>query len=645
MEKFKKYLGMILSSLLFLLYASLVTIAPKYIFDGFKDNYIVTFIAYLIIFGTIGSLIYGIASHYKYLSKMMKPFPKISLFNLNLFQEDEQNHTHKQADLLLKKGNKVVLVSSFVFVLELLFPFAIAYVSMSPFASIATVINFRYFMNLISFEGTKIEAMKEKEIPHLTKLIYELKQELNIKRKIYFKQGIGIECSLLIENSKIYIGLGPDLLKILNSQELKALIYSLLLNFENDDFEINLKLTRYSNLVSFFNFKAVIPMNIMNGDLFLGNATFYLQLASENNHTVYFVKIKDTPYLEDFLKAKYKKTRFNLLNLYLDPHDYLKIDPKNYFETHLNMKLDKIKELPFINDMAKVALHSSREMELTYREVKDILKVDDIEINEELNDEFNEDYLSFCEKSPLNKEENVINKYKRYISSISATEEFEKEFIKNENPTLDDKIQYALGLFIKREYKACLDMALKLEEENPNDDSLCLLLGNIYVKACNSLKCEDYLRRNFYKHEIILTATNLLEDFYCHNGMKEKLQEFESTIVEGQKLMIQDRLEKQNFYVGEEEIQSINQNSDINSQIIEKIKSLKEVKHLIMFDKYTDASYHLYVLIGLDNLKDKRVIDEVKEYLLSRDDVNVILKVFTKKDKKVLDKFKDHIIY
>lgn len=642
MKANKKLLKQIISIIAFLIYGISVILLSVYLFPNFSGIKAIVAFSWIIIALNLFFLFNSLFARFNLFSKKVQKFSQRNLieYTSNILQDES-----KYINPLIKEGSIIFYQQCMIIALEFLLPYAMGYLCLNSFSVLGCVLLLKYFLNFHVYFSLLDDYLPKNRIPKLYKTMVKIKNKVCIKNKAYITYAANEQFEWKIVGNKILFTIGLDLLSILSNEELEAYFYEAFINMEGNEFKNNIRLNVLSRNINFLIFNGIVPLEISNCGLFLGKINFYLHLTGEKNRNKYIRKIKNTDYMIPFLNGKFKQTQYFLVSLYLDANDYISINHNDFYMSLLQLKKERISIISWMNEISEKAVHSSKSRFLTYSETSRILEVKHQEINYDFNTNYQMEINFIKKRLPLN-DKNEVNKYlEKYFEAIKFAYNYHQEYLKIENPSLEDKIQFALSKFISRDYQGCLNLALELLSEHPNNDSISFLLGNLYVKGYNSSKCEDYLLRNYFKHTIKINAINLLEDFYTRNGDIDKINSIANKIIEAQKINIQDRIELNSEIINDGNLRNINSNNQTYQEIIKECKEISAIKNLFMFEKFSQYGDYLYLIVVISSEDDLEKINTLKEYLINRDDVNAITKVHFEINKKNIQDFSDYQIY
>lgn len=641
MKNNKKIIYQLISALFFVLYGIIVMCLIEYVFPLWQNIIFFKVLSWVIILSL--SLIFIKSMVYR-IGLFRKKIRNFSQNNLMDYANEILLDDKKLYKPLLLEGRLIIILQILVVLLELLLPLAIGYLSLNLFSFLSSVLVVKYFLNIFSYRVNYAGSLSKREIPEIYQLINKIKKQVGIKEKILVFPKERDEFEYDINYGKINLFIGVEILYLLNKSELESYIYEMCLTVKDEHFQSILKLSKISNLINYFIYRGLFPLEIHECGLFLGKINFYLSMIKGKNTFISINKL-DSFYAKEYLKAKYKTTQFHLVNLYVDPNDYIKINPDDFIYSQLKVKKERMIYIPWFDKITKQAIHNSRDSGNTYFECCQILNSNLETFDYDFSEDFKDTALTFVKALNLNNIK-VVNGYlSGFFESISFSHAYEKQYLKIKEPNFDDKLQLALSKFISREYDQCLNLAKELYQEKPNNDSVNFLLGNIYIKAFNSNEGEKYLNRNYIKHSIRINSVNLLEDFYARNGEQEKIDCLGKQIVECQRILIEDRMEENMNIYNDGNLIHINSINKINYEIINFIKEHKVVKGLYMYEKFSNFGNYLYIVLLIESQKELIKINPIKEYLINRDDVNAIIKVYFDDKLENLKDFQDYRIF
>lgn len=629
MKDRKKIISNIISMINILVYCTLVCLFVAFIAPIIPENKNILIAGWINIALVIFVNLYSLYSKYKSFKELRNIKDKIPEMDLN--------KENLLSQISIQGKFSIVFISLSLF-LELLLPFSVGYISKSYFSCFCVALIYKLF--IVKFN--KDPKVSLKKIKKINKILKEVKDELNIKYKINIIPLEGVEASLGVENLHNNLYLGVELVYILSDEEIKAFFYALLSSMTDNNYKITRKVNNYLFFIdelsnrSFFQIEAGFTISLYQKSVTL------LNIISSQNVTSILDGIKNSSYVKDYVNAKYKKSLYKIAKFYLSVNDFIKIDLDNYYLSLVKETINKISSNKWIHDLVRKEIRANNNPELTFSEVEEKLdyKVSQIEIkvNEGIKNDGKKmvDAFSFSLKKET--KEFISNNYLLFKRAI----DFQNYYENLKEKTFEKKVEYAFSNYVLGEYQKAKEICLELINEKNNCEIAYYLLGNIYLKV-NSYECEGNLLYPYYKLDFFINSRHLLEKFYLNNGDKEKLLEHESDFSKAKQLDYLNKKDSKLLFSSDEAIK-INVHDKVNSSLIEGLKANSNVSTLIMFDKYYDSHYKMFVLLLLKK-DDDRMIKEIEDYFYLQQDIDLNIIQLEEKDKEIIHKFNDFIIF
>lgn len=631
MKDKKKVFSTIISLTNILLYCSLVILFVAFVVPLFPENNNLLIIGWINIALVIFVNLYSLYSKFMSFREIKKSRSQMMNDGLNMSESDLLSQISIQ-------GRFSIAFITLTLFLEILLPFSVGYITKSYLCVLCVILIYKFFMINLN-ETYKVPLRKIKKI---NKLLKEVKKELNINYRINIVPLGGVEASLGMENSQNYLYLGVELLYILNDDEIKSFFYALLSSMNKDNYRSAKKVNSYICLIdefsrrSLFHIEAGLTFNLYR------KAITYLNLIGKDNMDSILEEIKNSPYLEDYLSAKYKKSLYKLAKFYFSSSDFIDIDPENYYYSLVNIAKKKIDENKWIHSLVRKEIRGENNIELTFSEVEEKLdhkfSFADITINDGIKENIDEMIKYF---PPSKREEEKAFTRDNYLVFKQALD-YQKHYKDIEKKSFEAKVEYAFSQYVLGRYQEAKAICLDLINEKNNSEIAHFLLGNIYLKA-NSYECEGDLLYPYYKLDFYTNSRNLLEKFYLNNGDKEKIMEHGEEFIKAKQLDFVNKKDSKLLFSSEEAIK-INKSNRVNSYLIEKLKANDNVSTLIMFDKYYDSHYKKFILLLLKK-EDDDMIKEIEDYFYLQQEIDLNIIQLEENDKEIFEKFSDFIIF
>lgn len=640
MKKTKRIILTILAYLLFIGYIVGSIFVIKDVFTKLDDK----------LFDIISWSIIGITTFiivYSIVIKIMNFYVKMGMFRKNQFNLNNDfllDFSHLQRKIKIKTIY-MFLFLSFASIMEILFPLAIGYLTKSQYSLIASAILGSYLQNTLVFKKKKYNYLSKKEFKKYYDLLSEVKNELNIKKEIYLIPIEGINSYFSSSDGHFTISFGIDLLYILNDEEIKAFFFHLCTPLCDKKFQAFYFYSKLYEIEDFISNRGLFPLESRISSEYFEILIIFMNYLKGDSESKPYEMSKSYDHYSSFLAAKYKKQLFKGIDDFMVPIDYLKIDNSNYYQSRLLIKKELIENNQWILDIGKKAINFKSEDEITYAEIIKRYGSEEFKYSLEIND--SDELRKISKMLPLGNQVNAGNYMMKNFQAIASAKDLIEEEINLEELSFDDKLELALAYYTLKDSDRALNLALKLYEENNNSDVLNVLIGNIYIKGYNSYECENYLNRYFFKDEFKINAIMLLSNFYSRMGDEEKNNTLVDKYYEMRRLVAQNKIDKERVIYDKNDIHEINTNNQVYQEIIDYIKSQTSVKTLMMFEKFNSNSYKLMV-ITLGNIRSKeyqKQLEEIREYLQNRIDVNALVLSFSIKNKKIKNIYKDYVIY
>ncbi len=640
MKRIKRIILTITAYILFIGYIIASIFLIKDVFTEL-DNKIYDIISWSIIGLTIFIIVYSI------FIKIMTFYMKIRMIRKNQFNVNSDflsDFSHLQNKIKMKT---IYIFSflSFALIMELLFPLAIGYLTKNPYSLIASAILGSYLQNTLIFKKNKLLYLKKKEFKRYYDLLNEVKKELSIKKEIYLIATEGINSYFYFSNGVFNISFGIDLLYILNDEEIKAFFFHLCTPLSNKKFQTFYFYSELYQVANFISNRGLFPLESRISNEYFETLIIFMNYLKSENESEPYEMSKAYNHYSAFLAAKYKKQLYKNISDFMVPVDYLKIDNSNYYQSLILIKKNLIENNQWILNIGKKAINFKSEEEITFAEIVKRYGNEEFKYSLDIND--NDELRKISKMLPLGNQISVGNYMIKNFQAITSARELIETEKNIEDLSFADKLEIALAYYTLKDFDKALNLSLKLFEENNNSDVLNVLIGNIYIKGYNSYECENYLNRYFFKDEFKINAIMLLSNFYSQMGDEEKNNALVDRYYEMRRLITQNKIDKESVIYDKNDIHEINTNNQVYQEIINYIKLQTNVQTLMMFEKFNFNSYKLVVIV-LGNVRSKefqKQLENIREYLQNRIDVNAFALSFSSKNKMIKNIYKDYIIY
>lgn len=395
----------------------------------------------------------------------------------------------------------------------------------------------------IKLEAPNEVTLNREEHPQLFKVIDSAIEMTKAPKldEIYILDDANVRVTCLLNgfgaNGKNILGIGIQVLKLLNEEEFKAVIIHELAHIYNDDTKVSSKisrrLTRWNEIV----YRVDEGDNIIKMILLLPFAKFYLEkleryldAMSQTKELLADKEVSKYMSVEIYAKATMK---LEIMEEFLaNPYSKLEIRssdeaPKNYFSTLFE---DFESELPnrkeqWMNQIKK-RISSIYDTHPSFKERMEALGIEDFNYYINFNDQ-SDDYKKEIDTliEIKNKQwhkywsdqwEEVIKGYKEQL-----------EIIKNYKATDDIEkiIQYGEALEDLGEYEKALDFYKDIASKDKECAIAMYKVGQIMLMNNDEEGIEFIEKSVELDGSFFISAMGIITEYFLDNGMKEKIDE------------------------------------------------------------------------------------------------------------------------
>ena len=463
--------------------------------------------------------------------------------------------------------------------------------------------------------------------PNLSKLIIEEFKKEGINKDIIINITNDCNAGIYEIKDKIGINISYIILKFLNTEEIKSIIYHEIAHYKNKDTLKSAEMYKYINRLDYL---SPSTFNVLTPNL--GKIAIESEMLKEATNVLFEHKADDLV-LEKGLAPAYSDASFKIFGLdlsfqnvsYLDYYIYFTKELK-YDEELLNIKLNLIKSyyykhLDFFTYASKnylspiIITHPTIKQRL---EKFDTGKVIDKELI--LNTEFDEDINNYVKElnNDLQKDQVALNNLKDQNQYYATKYLIEKKKLIENNYDEDvnelsaiaqDSLNFADLEFSKELFKRIL-------EKDPNNLIAKFYLGLLLFKNDLDSSCLSYLidveKDN---SEIGAEAHGLLLEYYTYMGMKDEKEELKKHSF---KKMDDTYNLNLRFNYGEKLLPYTNQ--EVIQKIIEIAKESDEILHIVVgTKKKKDIENHIlvfYIKLTDDNQNPwEKTLNKIRAYV------------------------------
>lgn len=395
----------------------------------------------------------------------------------------------------------------------------------------------------IKLESPNEVTLNREEHPQLFKVIDSAIEMTKAPKldEIYILDDENVRVTCLLNgfgaNGKNVLGIGIQVLKLLNEEEFKAVIIHELAHIYNDDTKVSSKisrrLTRWNEIV----YRVDEGDNIIKMILLLPFAKFYIEkleryldAMSQTEELLADKEVAKYMSAEIYAKATMK---LGIMEKFLaNPYSKLEIRssdeaPKNYFTTLFE---DFESELPnrkeqCINQIKK-RISSIYDTHPSFKERMEALGIEDFNYDINFNDQ-SDDY-----KKEIDTLIEIKNKqwYKYWSDQWEeVTKEYKEqlEIIKNYKDTDDiEKImEYGEALEDLGEYEKALDFYKDIASKDKECAIAMYKVGQIMLMNNNEEGIEFIEKSVELDGSFFMSAMGIITEYFLDNGMKEKIDE------------------------------------------------------------------------------------------------------------------------
>ncbi|TQO57865.1 M48 family metallopeptidase [Paraclostridium bifermentans] len=395
----------------------------------------------------------------------------------------------------------------------------------------------------IKLEAPNEVTLNREEHPQLFKVIDSAIEMTKAPKldEIYILDDANVRVTCLLNgfgaNGKNVLGIGIQVLKLLNEEEFKAVIIHELAHIYNDDTKVSSKisrrLTRWNEIV----YRVDEGDNIIKMILLLPFAKFYIEkleryldAMSQTKELLADKEVAKYMSVEIYAKATMK---LEIMEEFLaNPYSKLKIRsndeaPKNYFTTLFE---DFESELPerkeqWMNQIKK-RISSIYDTHPSFKERMEALGIEDFNYDINFNDQ-SDDY-----KKEIDTLIEIKNKqWHKYWSDQweDVTKEYKEqlEIIKNYKDTDDiEKImEYGEALEDLGEYEKALDFYKDIASKDKECAIARYKVGQIMLMNNDEEGIEFIEKSVELDGSFFISAMRIITEYFLDNGMKEKIDE------------------------------------------------------------------------------------------------------------------------
>lgn len=395
----------------------------------------------------------------------------------------------------------------------------------------------------IKLEAPNEVTLNREEYPQLFKVIDSAIEMTKAPKldEIYILDDANVRVTCLLNgfgaNGKNVLGIGIQVLKLLNEEEFKAVIIHELAHIYNDDTKVSSKisrrLTRWNEIV----YRVDEGDNIIKMILLLPFAKFYIEkleryldAMSQTKELLADKEVSKYMSVEIYAKATMK---LEIMEKFLaNPYSKLEIRssdeaPKNYFSTLFE---DFESELPerkeqWMNEIKK-RISSIYDTHPSFKERMEALGIEDFNYDINFNDQ-SDDY-----KKEIDTLIEIKNKqWHKYWSDQweEVTKEYKEqlEIIKKYKGTDDiEKImEYGEALEDLGEYEKALDFYKDIASKDKECAIAMYKAGQIMLMNNNEEGIEYIEKSVELDGSFFISAMGIITEYFLDNGMKEKIDE------------------------------------------------------------------------------------------------------------------------
>ena len=395
----------------------------------------------------------------------------------------------------------------------------------------------------IKLEAPNEVTLNREEHPQLFKVIDSAIEMTKAPKldEIYILDDANVRVTCLLNgfgaNGKNVLGIGIQVLKLLNEEEFKAVIIHELAHIYNDDTKVSSKisrrLTRWNEIV----YSVDEGDNIIKMILLLPFAKFYIEkieryldAMSQTKELLADKEVSKYMSVEIYAKATMK---LEIMEEFLaNPYSKLEIRssdeaPKNYFTTLFE---DFESELPnrkeqWMNQIKK-RISSIYDTHPSFKERMEALGIEDFNYDINFNDQ-SDDY-----KKEIDTLIEIKNKqwYKYWSDQWEeVTKEYKEqlEIIKNYKATDDIEkiIEYGEALEDLGEYEKALDFYKDISSKDKECAIAMYKVGQIMLMNNNEEGIEYIEKSVELDGSFFISAMGIITEYFLDNGMKEKIDE------------------------------------------------------------------------------------------------------------------------
>lgn len=395
----------------------------------------------------------------------------------------------------------------------------------------------------IKLEAPNEVTLNREEHPQLFKVIDSAIEMTKAPKldEIYILDDANVRVTCLLNgfgaNGKNILGIGIQVLKLLNEEEFKAVIIHELAHIYNDDTKVSSKisrrLTRWNEIV----YRVDEGDNIIKMILLLPFAKFYIEkleryldAMSQTKELLADKEVSKYMSVEIYAKATMK---LEIMEKFLaNPYSKLEIRssdeaPKNYFSTLFE---DFESELPerkeqWMNQIKK-RISSIYDTHPSFKERMEALGIEDFNYDINFNDQ-SDDYKKEIDTLIEIKNKQWYKYWSDQWEEITKEYKEQLEIIKNYKDTDDiEKImEYGEALEDLGEYEKALDFYKDIASKDKECAIAMYKVGQIMLMNNNEEGIEFIEKSIELDGSFFISAMGIITEYFLDNGMKEKIDE------------------------------------------------------------------------------------------------------------------------
>lgn len=567
-----------------------------------------------IILGLAFRIVYSIKTNKKNFHKTIKEL-----------KSDAIKYQDNIESLNKKIKRKIVLIKSYyILIFILLLTSSFTYLSLSFNGlydfNFLIVINFYtqigFMLNILNrYEVTSDGYRLEEEFyPVIYGFLNESKEKLNINNKyIIYISVTNFENTIRkLEKNEYNIILGINTLLILNKNELKSILHSLVLLSENKIFNNFYKQEKIDHMLSNRYFESynffLVNLALFDGIrlLLVYNFKKYNILNSKHIEIEIDNQMKEYEEINDFSKALIKLRIFDLF--YNEPgHDFtiprLEDPSTRFFEDIYDELLErfKIKHKTYYHIIKNELDHPLSPNRSVNNRLR-FFKTDEIEID--YTDNF---YDETETREIINVTQRVTDEERQryyeirdlsYMPIIRKIENYEQ----NPKDDLRDLLDYAFDLFRVEKINHAFEVFKYILSKYPDTSQAHFGLGNYYLSYLYDKQGINHIYRAAELNNNYIESLEMIGDFLLKMGLKEEYEEFDHFYLEKLNQKVSE-LDDISTITGKEKLLKPNLDEKIINEIVEYAKSLDFAKEIFIVRKIINKDLEAHVVCVFPNME------------------------------------------